>query len=160
MKKPFSHLFLIMLVAVLLFSFSNADEKPWFDMEHCSFCKILTEYDGLLDNMTWEHYPISNGVVTISTVNDAYREAYDEVGTRMQAVGQKVMQGEELPLCQMCATFGTFFSRGAKYEKVATKKGDFSLMTSDDPELVKEMHEWARHTNEEMAKFTASKNKK
>jgi len=157
MKKLYPSLLLITIAVVFLFSFSAADEKPWFDMEHCGFCKILTEYEGLLDNMTWDHYEISNGIVTISTVSEDYREAFDEVGTRMKEVGDKVLRGEEVPLCGMCSAMGQFFSQGVKYEQVKTKNGDFSIMTSDKPEVVEEMKKWTRRTNEEMEKFLAAK---
>ncbi|MBN1213758.1 MAG: hypothetical protein JXA92_14385 [candidate division Zixibacteria bacterium] len=159
MKKLYLSLLLIATAVVFLFSFTTADEKPWFDMEHCGFCKILTEYEGLLDNMTWEHYEISNGIVSISAVKDDYREAFDEVGIRMKEVGERVMKGEEVPLCGMCTAMGHFFARGVKYEQVKTKNGDFTIMTSDNPEVVEEMKKWARRTNEEMEKFLAAKKK-
>ena len=139
MRKLYPSLLLIAITVVFLFSLSTADEKPWLDMEHCSFCKILYEYEGLMDNLTWEHYEISNGFVTIPTVNDDYKEAFDEVGVRMQEVNDKIMQGEEVPLCGMCTAMGQLFRQGVAFEQVRTKTGDFSIMTSDDPEVVEEL---------------------
>ena len=34
-----------------------------------------------------------------------------------------------------------------------TQHGDVTVMTSDDLEVVAEMHAWAKRTNEELAKF-------
>jgi TusA-related sulfurtransferase len=43
--------------------------------------------------------------------------------------------------------------KGAKMEYIETHHGDLLLMTSDDPNLIAEIQNWAKHTEEEMKKI-------
>ena len=56
----------VCLAAVLMLAASGmaqeAEEKPWFDMEKCGFCKHLLEDPEMLDHCTWEHHNIGNGI--------------------------------------------------------------------------------------------------
>ena len=42
--------------------------SKWFDMENCQMCKPMMETEGFMQNVTWESYPIANGMVSITTV--------------------------------------------------------------------------------------------
>jgi len=155
MKQIYQSLFIIIFMLIFSSSLSLAQENPWFDMINCSFCKNLTIHEGLLDNTTWEHYEITNGIVSITTVNDNFKAAYEDVGMKMQEVADLFQKGEILPLCNMCMAIGELIQLGIKSETVKTKHGDFTIMTSDKPEIIEKLKNWARRTNEEMEKMSA-----
>ncbi len=130
------------------------DEKPWFDMKNCEFCSNLCKDPHLLENMTWNHYDISNGLMSITTVKPEYRESYLEAQKAMQALGEEMMAGKkEVKMCGMCENYGKLSGLGAKVEVINAKEGDVVLMTSDNPEVVKLIHEHGQRTREEMAKM-------
>ena len=68
-------LLLAMVVAVA--AFVVAEDKPWFDLENCSMCKGMMAQEGLMENMTWDHYLTKNGMMSVTTIADGYREKYD-----------------------------------------------------------------------------------
>jgi len=53
----------------------------------------------------------------------------------------------------MCENYGKLSGLGAKVEVINAKEGDVVLMTSDNPEVVKLIHEHGQRTREEMAKM-------
>ena len=143
-------------LALVLAGTALADEPagtPWFDMENCTMCKPLAEKPELMHHMTWEHYKVSNGIVSVTTVDSEYMDKFRECNQTMGAVAAKLRAGEKLPLCNMCMAYGELVHKGAKLEQVETRRGMLSLMTSDNPELVAEIHAWADRTNQEMAKM-------
>lgn len=147
------------LVAVLMLAASGmaqeTEEKPWFDMEKCGFCKHLMEDPEMLNHCTWEHHNIGNGIVTVSTVEKEYLPAYRTAMVKMQEVGKKMEQGEMVPMCGMCTAMGGLMQKGVKWEYVETQHGDIMIMTSDDPELVAELHAFSDKTNLELDKMMA-----
>jgi hypothetical protein len=145
LTKTILGLFAIMLIVPMAFA------GDWFDMEKCAMCKVLTTHEGLMENMTWEHHNLKNGIVTISTVKDSHMEAFRKANAEMNAVGEKIMKGEQLPMCGMCNALGGLMMKGIDMEYVETTHGDIWLMTSDKPEIVKEIHSWADRTKKEMA---------
>jgi hypothetical protein len=145
----------MILVSVLI----QADEKAWFDLENCDFCKQLTTPPDLLENMGWEHYNISNGLISVTTVNDGYMEAYLAAQARMEETGKKMQKGEPVKMCNMCMAMGKLMMKGVKMENIQTQHGDILLMTSDDPEVVKEIQAWGKRNNDEMAKMEQSEKK-
>lgn len=159
MNKNYAFIIIAAVLFTLSGTLSHADEEPWFDLANCSFCKNLTVPEGLMDNTTWEHYEISNGIVSLTTVNDNYREAYEEVGKKMQEVADRFQKGEVLPLCNMCTALSELMKLGFEYETVKTRHGDITIMTSDNPEIIEKLKNWARRTNEEMEKFSVKPEK-
>jgi len=156
MKKAFP--VLIALGALFLITaISNAEEPAWFDMENCAFCKHLIENPDLLDNMTWEQYNISDGIVEVTMVKDEYKEAYHKAIKGIEQTAQEMAAGKQgLKMCGHCRYYGMMMMAGAKMETVEASVGDITLITSEDPETVKMIQEYAKKNKEEMAKMEAS----
>lgn len=148
-------LLLAMVVAVA--AFVVAQDKPWFDLEKCAMCTGMTAQEGLMENTTWDHYLTKNGMMTVGTVTDAYKEKYEASHKTMMETVEKLKAGEEMYLCGHCTRHGELAQAGVNMEHFTTKVGDVSLMTSTDEKQVKEIHAFAQKTIDELAKMAAAK---
>ncbi len=155
MKKLFVLSFVALLLVAAGSSFAG-DEKPFFDMVNCTFCKHLMDDPQLMPNLAWEHFKIANGLVTMTTVeDDALMPAYKACCAKMEEAGKQMQTGQMLPMCGMCTQMGTLIMKGVKWEQFTSKHGDISLMTSDNPEVVKEIHALADRIEVEYKKYEA-----
>jgi hypothetical protein len=147
----------VLMMSLLMFSGVMAEEAtgPWFDMEHCGFCKTLLDQPELMEHMTWEQHNISNGIMSVTTVDPEFMPQYQKASAAMEEVGKKFAAGEKVEMCPMCQAMGACYAKGMKTETVKTLHGDVTLMTSDDPALVAEIQAWGKRTNDEMAKMEA-----
>lgn len=146
----------LLVVAVCLVAVNAGEEKPWFDMANCGMCKPIVESPGLMENMTWEHHNISNGMVTVTTIQPDFHEAYEKANAVMMETHEGIMAGKTVSMCGMCTAIGEFFAKGAKKETVETKHGNVCLFTSDDPEVVTLIQKWGERTMDEMAKMASA----
>ena len=146
---------LALMAVVALAAGVVAGEKAWFDMENCGMCKPLAAKPELMMNMVWEHHNISNGIVSVTTVPEAYMDQYTAASMEMHKTGEMLMKGEAVELCGMCTALSGIMAKGARPEYVTTKTGSLMLVTSDDPEVVKSLQKWAKHNTDEMAKMKA-----
>jgi len=155
MKK--AALLLVALVVVVFAPATDAGETSWFDMENCVFCRHLTEDPGLLKHMSWEHHDINNGAVTITVVDPEYRDSYMSAQKAMMEEGRKLQSGEvaftEVTMCGHCQNYGRLMMMGVAIEYVQGETAYMILMTSDDPEKVKEIKAYAQHNREETARL-------
>ena len=133
-----------------------AGDEAWFDMENCSFCKNLTEDPDLLHHMTWEQYNISNGILSVTSVEKDYAESFAKAQAGMEAIAEQLKQGKQIPMCNSCMAMGMIMMKEPKSEQIETKNGEIWIMTSDDPAVVKEMQQWAERNMAELAKMEAS----
>ena len=144
----------VLLLMVLFTIPAMADEKPWFDMENCAFCKNLLAEEGLMDHITmWEHHKTNNGSVTITVVDEKYVEAYKHAMAMMDEVGKEMEQGKQVYMCGMCEAYGALMMKGAQWEVVESGNVFVTMNYSDDPEVVKEIHAMTDRTKAEMAKL-------
>lgn len=144
----------IVLLACLVVS--AAEDKPWFDLEKCAFCKNITVHEGLMDHMDYEYHMIDNGALGVGTVDPDYKEVYHEAQMAMQKTAEQMQQTGQIPyMCEHCATYGALMMAGASVELKTGRLADITLMTSDDPEMVKKIQAFASRTNEEMKKWRA-----
>jgi hypothetical protein len=157
MKKLATAFVFCGLLVAPLASVSAGDDGAWFDMENCGMCKNMSAEKGLMENMQWENVAIENGLLSICTVDKKYDEAYKRSQKKMQETSALLMKGEKMDLCGFCKSYGSLMMAGAMMENVETKAGHIMLMTSDNPEVVKQMHAHVERTNEEMAKMMNSK---
>jgi hypothetical protein len=146
----------------LFFAFSAlsaiAQEKPWFDMKNCDFCKHLVEDTMLLPNMTWEHFDISNGAIAITTVKPEYKDKYLKAMAAMEKVGQEMGAGKsDVKMCGHCEYYGKLVMSGVKMEYIPASAGDIMLMTADKPEVLAMLREYVKRNKEEMAKVEMPK---
>lgn len=127
-----------------------AEDEPWFDMQNCEMCKPLMEVPGLMNNMTWEHHKISAGLVSISAVKPEFVDSYKKAQQSMMAINGKLMKGEPVNLCNMCKSLGDIIAVGAKRDMIESGNTFIVVTTSDNPEVVDEIHTWGERTNKEM----------
>jgi hypothetical protein len=130
-----------------------AGGDAWFDMENCGFCKSLLEDPELLHHMTWEQYSISNGIISVTTVEKDYMDSFKKAHTKMAGVAEQLQQGNQIPMCNSCMAIGQIMMKGPHSEQVATNSGEIWLMTSEDPAVVEEMQQWAKKNMAELAKM-------
>ncbi|MCH7878916.1 MAG: hypothetical protein IH914_06350 [candidate division Zixibacteria bacterium] len=146
------------LVFALVFAFgalNAAEESAWFDMENCGMCAPMTAEKGLMENINWENHNISNGMLSIATPPAEYAEAFDRACASMDALVKKMMAGDvmEMTLCGHCNSYSSIMGAGAKIEKIVTKNGRLTLLTSSDEKIVGKIHAHVERTNAEMAKM-------
>jgi hypothetical protein len=161
MKKTVLFAVTAILFAAVAFTFgvgnAGPGESAWFDMQGCAFCKNLVKDPALMKNMTWEHYDISNGAVVITTVTPEAKKSYIEAKTAMMDIGKKLETGQltmdKVPMCGHCQAYGKLMMMGAKIESVEGSQADVIIMTSDKPEVVKEIKAFAQKNRDEMAKM-------
>jgi len=137
------------------------EEVKWFDMESCAFCKHLATDPALMDNMTWETHGISNGIVVITAVKPEYQKSYKAACKAMTDLTKQMEAGEvkaeDIKMCGHCQHYGKMVEAGAKIEDVMGKVADVTIITSDKPETLAMIKEYAKRNNEEMAKMEAEK---
>jgi len=143
-------------VVVAIAAYVVAQEKPWFDMKNCAMCSTLASKPGLLEAMTWDHYPIANGLMTVSSCPEQFKATMNQAMTEMGKVQEKIKAGEKVYLDGYCTTYGELMAAGAKVENVHTSMGDVTLMTSNDPKVVAKIHEFGQRTIDELAKMAAA----
>jgi len=145
---------LAIVVAVAVFVV--AEDIPWFDMKNCAMCSTLASKPGLLEAMTWEHFPIANGVMQVGHCPDEHKAAFGQAMGEMDKVSEKMKAGEKVNLDGYCTTFGGLIAAGAKFENVKAAHSSVTLITSSDPKVIKQIHDFAQRTNEELAKMAAA----
>lgn len=148
---------LVVALALLVSALAFAGDAKWIDMDNCEMCKPMAQQKGLMENMTWEQYDLSNGIVSITTVKPDYMDEYKAAKLEMDKSVARMQQGEQLNLCGSCMSLGMIMMKGVKSEEVPTSNGELWLLTSDDPELVSALQEWAAKNKAEMKKHKAPK---
>ena len=143
-------------VVVAIAAFVVAQDKPWFDMEKCAMCTTLSSQPGLLEHLGWEHYKISNGLMSVTTCPEEYKETYKKAQEAMMAVQEKMKAGEKVYLDGFCTTYGELMMAGAKREQIETPTGNIVLITSNDPKVIKKIQDFAQRTMDELAKMETS----
>ncbi len=147
----------IALVAIVAAGVAVASDAPWFDMEKCAVCKSMFKNPDLMANMTWEQQNLSGGIISITTVNEKYLDAYRTAHADMMKVIAKIEKGEKVDVCGSCNALSACMKQGAKQESVQTSTGGVCIMTSAKPEVVAQLQTWAKRNTEEMAKMSATK---
>ncbi len=136
-------------------------EAPWFDMPNCDFCKHLIKDENLLPNMKWEHLDISNGVVTITTVEDDYKGAYKEAQSAMMALGTDMESGKvnfaDVKMCGFCQNYGMLMQAGASFEYVQGEGADVVIISGDNEELIAKIKKFGEKNRTELAKMHEAK---
>ena len=148
---------LLSLAALLVAGVGIAGEQAWFDMENCSMCSKMASNSAMMENMTWEQYAISNGIVSITMVKDKYVDDYRTAHATMMKTAMELQTGKMMDMCGSCTTLGMCMMKGVGQEYVETSNGDVWIVTSENPEVVAELQAWAKRNKEEMMKMKAMK---
>jgi hypothetical protein len=105
----------------------------------------------MLEHASWEHHNISNGIVSVTTVDKKYIKNWRAAEANMEKLGKKMEKGEQVSMCNCCTAMGKLMMMGAKWESITTSHGNVSLTTSDDPKVVAEIQSWAKKTMSALA---------
>jgi len=154
---------IIPFLAVLLVAMTvMAGEKPWFDMENCDFCKHLMTDPHLMENMTWEQYELSNGLMVVTTVKPEYVESFEKAMKEMEKLGTEMAEGKrtDVKMCGHCEYYGMLMASGAKFENFKTGAGYIDIITSDNPEILKKIRTYAANNDKAMAEWKAEEKKR
>ena len=121
--------------------------KIMAEMKKCAVCKHLAENPQVMMSMGWETHKIDNGMLSITTVPSKMKKDFDEVSEKMHQAIEQVQAdkkaGKEVQLCNFCSSMAELMKAGAKEQRIETKTGEIHLCTSDDPAVVKKIHEQA-----------------
>lgn len=154
MKRSHIVLFMTPVLAIMLCWGSVAEEKPWFDLENCAFCKQLSAEPGLVEHMCTEYHDLSNGVMAVTVIDKEYREAYHRAQKNMEKVAEEWNQTGKAPYtCGFCTAYGEFMFAGVRFEPIHGELAEVLLMTSDDSVMVEKLHAFGKRSTEEMAKL-------
>ncbi len=125
----------------------DATDKMVAEMKKCAVCKNLAEDPELMKNMSWETHKIDNGMLSVSSVPKGMKKEYDEVSEKMhhaiEQVSADAKAGKPVQLCNFCSSMSELMKAGAKEQHIETSSGSIDLCTSDDPAVVKKIHEIA-----------------
>ena len=125
----------------------DAGDKMVAEMKKCDVCKNLTDNMELMISMGWETHKIDNGMLSLTTVPKDKKKDFDKVNTKMRRaidqVKSDVKAGKEVHLCSFCSEMAQLMKAGAKEQHIETESGEIELCTSDDPAVVKKIHELA-----------------
>ncbi len=132
---------------------------PWFDLEHCPICKCMSSQKGLMESMTWETHVVPNGMLSVAVIPADKKDAMAACKKNMMAVIDKVKAGEKMDLCGYCNSYGALEKAGAKKTEIETAAGMISMLTSDDPEVVKKIQDHAKTTIKEFEAMKVAQSK-
>ena len=133
------------------------EEQAWFDLDNCGICKNFNAEKGLMDAIKWETHKISNGMLTVSTIDPEYKEAFGRAQVATMKTVEKMQGGESTHLCGFCTSYGALMMSGAQAQEIETEVGKISLITASDEAVVKAIHEHAQHTIDEYETWLAER---
>ncbi len=128
-------------------------EIAWFDMDHCEICKNFASIKNSMHRIKWENHLLDDGMISVSVVPDDMKEDMAKAEAGIQATVAKLQQGEQLDMCGHCHYMGKMMMSGAKFKALKTVGVDISIVTSSDPEVVKEIHVFAKQSKIEHEKM-------
>jgi len=131
----------LLLMLMLSTAALAGDPATWFDLEGCGMCKHLLDDQDLFQHMDWKNHRLTNGLMEVTTYPDGYAERFDALMKKMEAAGNKLMAGEQLPLCNMCQSYGRMMMAGAAFDHIPLENGAASVITAQDPQTIALIHE-------------------
>lgn len=153
--KALKYLVVIAALFAATQAVNAADEAAWFDMENCDFCVNMSSQPGLMEAMQWGSYEIAAGSIAMVRMDAAHLGNFKKACAGMKVTEKKAMAGEAIETCGMCSAMGAAMMAGAKVETVELPDGQIHIMTSDNPEVVAQIHSIVQRNNAEMKKMTA-----
>jgi hypothetical protein len=156
-KTIVAALALVVIAAGLLVA---QEEKPWFDMKNCAFCKEIDAQPGLADHMRHDYFNVSNGIMSVSHIDKEYWPVFERAQAGIAKVVEGMQAGQMSPMCQHCTLIGKFHMAGVKFEEFKPDFGIVMLWTSPDTAMVTRLHAFADRNNTEFAKWKADRQQK
>ena len=128
-------------------------EIAWFDMDHCEICKNMASMKHSMHRIKWESHLLDDGMITVSIVPDDMKEEMEKAEAGVEKTVAKLQQGERLDMCGFCQSYGKLMFQGAKFKDIKTVGVNISIVTSSDPEVVKEIHAMSKRSKVEHEKM-------
>ena len=125
----------------------------WFDMQNCGICKCMGDHMDIMGDITWETHKLPNGVMSVSVIPDEHKATMKEAHDKMMGAVKRFEEGESMDLCGHCESYGELLGMGAQKHEIESSIGTITIMTSDDPEVVKKIHAHTDRSNEEYKKM-------
>ncbi len=157
--KSLKVLFLILAAVLMCTAVWAGDEKPWYDLKTCAFCKSfdLGNDDYIVDHMKGEYHDLTNGFLAIIIVEDAYKDKCAKANADMMKVSEEMQKTGAIPqMCGHCTAMGELMMTATSTE-IKSDIAMIALMTSDKPEVVTKLHAFAQKNREEMPKWYAER---
>lgn len=150
--------FLMLLVAVVVSAVAAIaqDDKPWFDLKNCEFCKQFANPPDMLLHINTEYYSTAVGLMMITNIDKGYEEHFMKAQEGMQKVVADMQAGKMPTMCQHCSKYGEFTMAGVKMDVVKTPHGTVSLLVASDPAMIEKLHAFGKRTADETEKFKAA----
>lgn len=137
-------------------------DKPWFDLENCSFCREFSKQPGLLEHSHSEYHNLKNGVISVFYVDPGFDDELAAAMTGMNAVAANMGPDKPMPaMCEHCAVYGGLRSNPlVQMEDIQSGDRYISVMTSSDAATVAQLQAFGKKNNEEQKKFEESMKKR
>lgn len=131
--------------------------KPWFDLQNCGMCKHLAAQEGLMDAIKWEVHKIDNGAIMVANVPENMMDKWNKAAAAMETAAKELQTGKHMEMCGFCECYGKLAQSGMHVQEYKGETGNISLLTSDKPEVVKQIHEMADRTVKEQKMLAQTK---
>ncbi len=137
------------LIVAAALGLSLAGEAEY---HNCGLCKPMAAEPGLMEHLQWETHEISAGMLSVTTVEPAYEQAYARAHAKMMEAVKRLEAGEKMELCPYCRRINELAQAGAKIENIDSKGGHIMAVTASSAEVIDKIHAHARWANAEFAK--------
>lgn len=144
---------LLMMLGILVAGSSLTMAGDWFDMENCGICKCMADKQELMQHVKWATYELPNGMMSVAVIPGEHKETMMKAHDEMMAAVKRLESGEAMELCGYCESYGELMGMGAEKHELDTIGGMITMITSDDEEVVKKIHEHARKSTAEYKKM-------
>lgn len=144
---------LLVILCLVPMSCTMATADDWFDMQNCGICKCMGDNMEIMQDITWETHMLPNGIMTISVIPEEHKKTMTKLHDEMMASVKRLEEGEAMELCGHCMSYGELLSMGVNKQEIESEAGMITLMTSEDPEVVKKIHAHAQKSLDEYKKM-------
>ena len=128
-------------------------EIAWFDMNDCDICKNFASMKHSMHKIKWENHLLDDGMISVSAMPEDMKDEMDKAKANMQKTIAKLEQGEQVDMCGHCHMMGKMMGLGAKFKQLETVGVEITIVTSSDPEVVKQIHAFAKKSKIEHDKM-------
>lgn len=142
-------------IAVVQEKEKQETEAIWFDLDNCAICKNMASMKHEMHKIEWESHMLDNGMISIAKVPDDMKDAMKKAEEGVQATVAKMGQGEQLEMCGYCQNYGKLMDMGASFKEIKTMGVNISVVTSSDPDVVKEIQAMGKRAKVEHDKMIA-----
>ena len=142
-------------VAIVQEEEKQETEAVWFDMDNCAICKNMASMKHDMHKIEWESHMLDDGMITVAKVPDDMKAAMEKAEAGVQQTVAKLEQGEQLEMCGYCQNYGKLMGMGAKFKDIKTMGVNISVVTSCEPDVVKEIQAMGKRAKIEHDKMNA-----